>query len=615
MRRGMSVQRAMIVAAWCATVPWAAVAAQTRPTTGPSTGPASGPAAVAAAAPVAAADSRVVAVTVYRTTALVTREVDARGAAGLVEVVVANLPPRTVASSLYTEGAAGVRVLSTRYRTRAVQADARDEVRAKEEQLRQLRQKTDEITKSTEVQTQDAQLLSKLETFTNATMNGLMDKGMLNPEATVKLAQFIMDQRAQKAKAQVELQAQMRATREAIAFGERQLAELTSGVSRQEQDAVITVDKADAAPGKVRLNYLVDDATWRPIYKLRGGGTGKDQDPVVLEYLAEIVQQSGEDWAGADVVLSTAEPMLNAAPPELLALDVTVSGGGGRLAQNPATRPAGYRDNFFNSQQLRKQAQVEMNSNNGTVAWQINNDAAALEQTNELLQADQAGGDLQPREGPSVTYHLKHRLTVPSRNDPQLIEVARIDLPPTYFYKTVPVLAPHVYRLATVTNKSELVLLPGEATMYVGTDFVGRMNLPLVAVGEQFTVGFGVDPQVQVTRELVNKSRGVQGGNQVQTYDYRLRLQNFKPVDVQVQVWDRLPRAEAEAVGVVLVKSTPELSGDAAYVRADRPKNLLRWDLTLKANSTGEKAATAVDYQFKLEYARDVAIGNFKATK
>ena len=52
---------------------------------------------------------------------------------------------------------------------------------------------------------------------------------------------------------------------------------------------------------------------------------------------------------------------------------------------------------------------------------------------------------------------------------------------PDYYYKAVPVLTPHVYRLADLVNKSEYVLLPGEATMYVGSDFVGRMNLPLVA--------------------------------------------------------------------------------------------------------------------------------------
>ena len=49
---------------------------------------------------------------------------------------------------------------------------------------------------------------------------------------------------------------------------------------------------------------------------------------------------------------------------------------------------------------------------------------------------------------------------------------------PTFYYKAVPVLTPHVFRLASLTNDTKYVLLPGEATMYEGKDFVGRMNLP-----------------------------------------------------------------------------------------------------------------------------------------
>src|SRR5262249_56005911 len=124
-------------------------------------------------------------------------------------------------------------------------------------------------------------------------------------------------------------------------------------------------------------------------------------------------------------------------------------------------------------------------------------------------------------EGPSVTYHLRSKLSVPSRNEEQVIEVAKIDLAPEYYFKAVPVLTPHIYRLANLTNKSEYVLLPGEATMYLGTDFVGRMDLPLVAIGEQFTAGFGVDPQLQVQRQMVDKSRETKGGNQVLKDEYR----------------------------------------------------------------------------------------------
>jgi hypothetical protein len=148
--------------------------------------------------------------------------------------------------------------------------------------------------------------------------------------------------------------------------------------------------------------------------------------------------------------------------------------------------------------------------------------------------------------------------------------------------------------------------------MYVGKDFVGRMSLPLVAIGEQFVAGFGVDPQLQVARTLVNKTRAVQGANQVHLYDFRLRVSSYKSTPVKLQLWDRLPKADAESVGVSLVKTSPELSQDPAYQRDERPDNLLRWDLTVEPGMTGEKAKE-VTYQFKLEYARDVAIGNFKA--
>ena len=111
---------------------------------------------------------------------------------------------------------------------------------------------------------------------------------------------------------------------------------------------------------------------------------------------------------------------------------------------------------------------------------------------------------------------------------------------------------------------------------------------------------------------LVNKTKTVQGANQVHLYEYRLRVSSYKTTPAKIQVWDRLPKADAESVGVSLVKSSPELSQDPAYVRDERPENLLRWDLTVEPGMAGEKAKE-VTYQFKLEYAREVSIGNFKS--
>ncbi len=442
---------------------------------------------------------------------------------------------------------------------------------------------------------------------------------------------------------------------------------MSAGTSKTERDAVIVVDKANAAAGKVRLNYLVDAAAWRPQYKLRAGKDLKDK--VQVEYLAAIMQQTGEDWQNVNLVLSTAQPMLNAAPPDLKMLSVGVvprgTPKGGAIVRNPQAMPNQPVGNTMQMQQLngnlggqfgnlggqfglqggpganlgaipnpqglataadlentakdlRQRAQYELNAKNGTAGNEILNYAGSLDQARDLvLNPDgrlSGKGKLRTaqNEGPSVTYHLSARLTVPSRNDEQVLEVAKLDMAPEYFYKAVPVLTPHVYKQANLTNKSKHVLLPGEATMYNDTDFVGRMNLPLVAIGEQFTVGFGAEPQLQVQRQMIDKARTMQGGNQVLKYEYRILVNSYKPDRVKLQVWDRLPLAENETMGVSLVKSSPEVSKDSLYAREDRPHNLLRWDLEVEPATNGEKAQT-IQYEFKLELDKQMTIGSFQS--
>ena len=159
----------------------------------------------------------------------------------------------------------------------------------------------------------------------------------------------------EKSKELVSLQQQVQTNQEKVEFVQRKLGELASGSSRAEQDAVIVVDKANGAGGKVRLNYLVDAASWRPQYKLRAGKAAKD--PVQLEYLAAVVQQTGEDWSNVKLVLSTAQPMLNAAPPDLQTLQVTVVPGGSAEATD---QPSGM-ELEDRLRDLRSQAQKDFN--------------------------------------------------------------------------------------------------------------------------------------------------------------------------------------------------------------------------------------------------------------
>jgi hypothetical protein len=239
----------------------------------------------------------------------------------------------------------------------------------------------------------------------------------------------------------------------------------------------------------------------------------------------------------------------------------------------------------------------------------LNRDAAT-DQAAEMRVEDVPTQTGTEKDGPSVSFTVAGNIGIPSRRDPQLLEVGRIELPAEYYAKAVPVLTQRVYRLAKLTNKSDMVLLPGEATAYVGSEFVGRIKLPLVAAGEPFIAGFGVDPQLQVSRRLMRKTRTLQGGNQVFSYEFRIGLRNYRPGPVKVQLWDRLPTPEGEAVVVNLVKTSSELSTDALYQRSARADNLLRWDVDLPQGTVGDKTLY-LNYEFRLEYARDLAQPRF----
>ncbi len=550
--------------------------------------------------------SRVAAVTVYPLSALVTREVDVPAGKGIVELIVSPLPPTIVNSSLYSEGTEGVRVLTTRFRTRAIQQDTRVEVLKLQAELAQLALSREKIDADIKAVQENLKLIGKMEGFLGVTTIQATEKGALNAESAITLAKHIKDSRLETSRELVNLQQQVKANLDKAEVAQRKLSEVNTPAPRTERDAVIVVDRTNA--GKVRLNYLVHAAAWRPQYKLRAGKAAKD--PVQVEYLASLVQSTGEDWTNVNLTLSTAAPMLNAAPPELQTLNVGVVHKG---AAPPRRSDLAELEETIRN--LRAKAQKDFNERKPTTGIGLFNTAAALDQSWELLNPDAAvkrGCALAILEGPTVTYHIPTPLAVPSRTDEQVLEVARIELAPEFYYKAVPLLTTHVYRLADLVNKSNFVLLPGDATMYIGSDFVGQMNLPLVAIGEPFTVGFGVDPQLQVKRQMIDKAHTTQGGNQMLKYEYRTMVSNYKNEKVKLQVWDRLPKADTDAVTIQVTKTTPELSKDPAYLRTQRPQNLLRWDVVVEPNAVGEKAMP-IQYEFKLELDRQMTITEFQS--
>src|SRR5690606_22489772 len=121
-------------------------------------------------------------------------------------------------------------------------------------------------------------------------------------------------------------------------------------------------------------------------------------------------------------------------------------------------------------------------------------------------------------EQSSIVYELKTPVSLASRADQQLVRILQAEMPSSFYHVATPLLTNSVYREAEVTNDVAEDLLGGPVQVYLDGRFVGRGELPTIARGETFVVGFGADPQLRASRELAAKTESVQGGNREMSF-------------------------------------------------------------------------------------------------
>src|SRR6185369_2915051 len=117
-----------------------------------------------------------------------------------------------------------------RFRSRAIKEDTREEVRKLEASLKQLAKTAQQLQADLATATENLKFLSKMEAFTAASLQQLSEKGLLNSEASISMAKFVMTTRTDRGKEVVALQQAIEANKEQFEFAKRQLNELTSGI-------------------------------------------------------------------------------------------------------------------------------------------------------------------------------------------------------------------------------------------------------------------------------------------------------------------------------------------------------------------------------------------------
>lgn len=563
---------------------------------------------------------RVTDVVVYRGQALVTRTIEAQLEPGGVELIVPNLPSGIISESLFAQSNGDFKVLSVRYREKTIKEDTRKEVKEIESEIEDINKRIYVAQRERDHGGRRYSAYHQLWQMALQTEQHDFDRALLQPQAVIDLTQYLEDKNVYWHSECVRLEQDKTQLEKELDVLKKKLEKLGSGRKKIHRHAIIFIDSKVSGPGKVSLSYMVRNANWLPQYNLRAKA---DDLKLLVEYNAVIHQSSGENWDGVRVSLSTAAPTTEAGAPildpirvnlgagqKLRVLDKSmssdlISGVAGDSKSGLVDLTENFRQIQFSRNEIARRgkgAQQELSQ----IAMQ--NSILELNVDKEgVRQMREQAARFARNEGVSVTYKLDGLLTMPSRSDQQMVTIAAFETDADFVYVATPLLTDYVYLQADASNSSATLLLAGPANMYRNGEFVGKGNMDMVPVGKTFTVGLGAESRIQVARELEDKEIDSFLGNQIEIYKYRISINNFNDHSVRLRLLDRMPYTQNEELAIKDFQTNVSLSDDSTYVRTQKDKGILRWDIDVKPQTFTDNA-TIVTYEYTMKYDNDLHV-------
>ncbi|MBD0388423.1 MAG: mucoidy inhibitor MuiA family protein, partial [Nostoc sp. C3-bin3] len=258
--------------------------------------------------------SEIVAVTVYADRALVTR----RGVVDLTgieqELVITSVPEiETESVRVSGTGTVGVRMLgvsSDRIYTTEPVAELAHLTR----QIEQLEAEKRHLQAQVDALALQSSFIAGLREKTEEPFAQSLSRKNLSLSETLDFLNFLGSQYSEYAIASEECKTQQQELDKELQLLCASLQKIQTPHPKESFSLVVGVEVAGEGEFELELSYLVNCASWTPLYDLRFSTTS---DIVHLSYLAEITQSTGEDWIGANLTLSTAKPGLGTLPPKL----------------------------------------------------------------------------------------------------------------------------------------------------------------------------------------------------------------------------------------------------------------------------------------------------------
>lgn len=383
-----------------------------------------------------------------------------------------------------------------------------------------------------------------------------------------------------------------------------------------------------------KISYLVNNAGWFPNYDLRAKNT--DQ-PIALNYKANVHQNTGNDWTNVKLKLSSGNPSETGVAPELetwhlnYPRNTIYSSRENRMYNSniktvqgviqdedgmalPGVNVIVKGTTIGTQTDFDGRYQIAIPSNGKTLVYSyvgMLTEERAISSTNQnvIMKADAAsldevvivgyggGGDMprksQKQEARQITtvtsqkntsfeFEVDRPYTINSSGENVSVNISSLEIDAEYQYHAIPKIEEKAYLVADITNWDQYNLLQGETSLFFDGTYVGKTILDTGSMNDTLNISLGPDSNIIIDRQRVeqfSKKRFI-GSNKIDTREFKISVRNKKAEEINITVMDQIPVSANSDIEVELLEST---GGNL-----DKKTGKITWDLKIPASSSKE---------------------------
>ena len=365
--------------------------------------------------------------------------------------------------------------------------------------------------------------------------------------------------------------------------------------------AEITVHARQAVRAPLEITYQIHHVSWYPAYEIR---VNPENHLVQISSFAILQQSTGENWQNIPVCFSTAIPSLSADLPQLTTKKITEQfvtpqpvAARSRFmmrkekhyapqaaAYSQDTNTAGAQNSYIKQQGIWKNT-IQFNNgkeltinepleqvSDDTIQYRTASGQTATINLNEVKQISAVSTATQGLDYPihklknpakataglDFKFHSAAPVNAPSNGEYQKIPLTTQTLQGTMYYHFIPHYSRHAYRKCEIVPEKTMAILAGPAGIFYGSEFIGNTDLQTIlpSEGKKFTVNVGVDQRIKLKRTISKKAEDTGVFTDLRKTSFRIETTFSNPTgkSMKYELIEQIPATSTDKIRITDIK-------------------------------------------------------------